>query len=191
MLSRSALRLFNHLLFHETWARSRLKPFAGQTLCLEVGGLAVLLSITNSGLFEASSNRELAPTVSINLPNDWLRHVVANRTSIFSLANITGSVDLAETLGFVFRNLQWDAESDLALWIGDVAALRIVRGSKRFLFWHVEELKRLSLNFTEFFVEEKPTITRGLDLTKFCTEVDGVSDECTRLEKRLERLEYY
>jgi ubiquinone biosynthesis accessory factor UbiJ len=191
MLSRSALRLLNHLLFHEAWARSRLKPFAGQTLFLEVGGLAVLLSIDNSGLFEANSNREVTPTVSINLPSDWLRHAVANRSSIFSLANITGSVDLAETLGFVFRNLQWDAESDLALWIGDVAALRFVRGSKRFLFWHVEALKRLSLNFTEFFVEENPTITRGLDLAKFCTEVDGVSEECTRLEKRLERLEYY
>ena len=191
MLPRIALRLLNHLLFHETWARSRLKAFAGQTLRLEVGGLAVLLSIDNTGLFEGGTSRALAPTVSITLPNDWLRHAVANHTSVFSLANITGSADLAETLGFVFRNLHWDAESDLSLWIGDVAALRLVRGSKRLFSWHVEAVKRLSLNVTEFLVEENPTITRGYDLTKFCTEVDCVSDECTRLEKRLERIKYY
>ena len=37
MLLRTSLRVLNHLLAQEDWARERLKPFAGQSVCLRLG----------------------------------------------------------------------------------------------------------------------------------------------------------
>jgi len=187
MFVRATLNLANHLLSGESWARTRLKAFAGQTARLEFGALAVPIAINAAGLFE-SGDRQATAAVTIRLPADAPLRMLTDRQSLFSSARIAGAADLAETLGFVFRNLRWDAEDDLARLVGDVAAHRLVRGGRRVAAWHLQTAKNAALNLVEYLTEEDRSVTRRTDLADFCAAVEALRDDCARVEKRLERL---
>ncbi len=190
MISGTALRLLNHLLRSERWARTRLATFGGESVRLESGRWAVSAGISSVGFFELlRSNDDTMPSVVIALPGDWALRAVSNQASVFSLARISGSADLAETLGFIFRNLHWDVESDLSLFFGDVLAHRLARSGKGLLVSHRELAKRFSLNLSEFLTEEDPVIARHSDLSKFGIAVTSVHDDYTRLEQRCRQLE--
>jgi ubiquinone biosynthesis protein UbiJ len=187
MFSRATLSLANHLLDGEAWARARLKAFTGQTARLEFGALAVPIAITSAGLFEAGESKAVA-AVTIRLPADAPLRMLSDHQSLFSSAHIAGAADLAEALGFVFRNLRWDAEDDLSRLVGDVAAHRMLLGGKRFAAWHLQIAKNLALNIVEYLTEEDRSVTRRTDVANFCAGVDSLRDDCARVEMRLERL---
>lgn len=186
MLLERALAFVNHLLAAEGWATARLKPFAGQTARLEVGALALPLRIDGEGrLRRALATSEAS--VSIRLPDDTPLRWLTDRPSLFAAARISGSADLAEALAFVFRNLHWDVEADLASAIGDMAAHRLLRGARQFTDWQGRRLRNLAANVAEFLTEEQPTIARSADVKTFCTAVDTLRESCTHLEQRLLR----
>lgn len=188
MLLDVALGLINHLLTAEDWARERLKSFSGQTACLELGALKLSLEITPAGLFAASGRKAVA-AVTIRLPEDAPLRALTDRPSLFAAAHISGSAELAESLGFVFRNLRWDAESDLSQMVGDIAAHRLVDGGKQLARWHQQQAKNLALNLAEYFTEENPTIARLQDVSAFCVEVSSLQETLARLERRVAALE--
>lgn len=187
MLTGTALNFVNHLLGGEAWARTRLQPFAGQTAHLSLGTLLIPVTITKTGLFESGDATSAA--VMIALPADAPLRALTDRPSLFAAAHITGSAELAEALGFVFRNLRWDVEDDLAQLIGDVAARRVLLGGRQFVQWHQQRAKNFALNVAEYLTEESPAIARRTDIAHFCRAVDGVRDDCARIENRMRNLE--
>ena len=196
MLLRPFLRVFNHLLAQEDWARERLKPFAGQSVCLRLGAIALPLAVRADGLFAAHDAADdgadrgaSAATVTITLPPDAPLRALTDRQSVFTAAHIAGPAEFAETLGFVFRNLDWDAESDLARVVGDVAAHRLVTGGRKVARWHQRQATNLALNVAEYLTEENPTIARRADVAEFCAQTDALSAELAALEARIARLE--
>ena len=188
MLLGAALGLVNHLLAGEDWARQRLSPFAGQTARLEFGALTLPLAINADGLFVAAGGNAPAD-VTITLPADAPLRALTDRESLFTAARLAGSAQLAENLGFVFRNLRWDAESDLARVVGDIAAHRLVAVGNGLLRWHQQQAFNLAANLAEYFTEEKPSIARQGDVADFCAEVTRLPDELARLEARIAALE--
>lgn len=188
MLVDATLGFLNHLLAGEDWARDRLQPFAGQTARFELGALSQALEITATGFF-AAGDKNAPASVTINLPADAPLRALTDRPSLLSAAHISGSAELAETLGFIFRNLRWDAESDLSLLVGDIAARRLVSGGKQLVKWQQNQARNLALNLAEYFTEESPAIARKKDIAAFCVDVDGVQAELSRLEKRVALLE--
>ena len=184
----AALGFLNHLLNSEDWARDRLKAFAGQTAQLELGTLALPLEISPEGLFIAGTKRSSA-SVTITLPFDAPLRAIDGRASLFTTAQISGSAELAETLGFVFRNLRWDVESDLSQFVGDIASRRLVEGSKKVARWHRQQAKNLALNVAEFLSEESLGVSSRQDVSAFGVEVTNLQEAVTRLEKRLASLE--
>jgi len=141
MLVDAAFGWVNHLLAGEEWARERLKPFAGQTARLELGALSLPLAITSSGYLVAG-DRNATASVTLTLPADApLLALTDDRPSLRAATQISGAAELAECLGFVFRNLRWDAESDLALLTGDIAARRLLEGGKQLVNWHRQQAK--------------------------------------------------
>ena len=130
MLPEIGLAGLNHLHSGEDWARSHLMPFSGQTFRIEVGSVALRLAITPEGLFRKQENADIAPAVTLSLPAEVPLRLLGGldeRSSVLASAHISGSADLADCLGFVFRNLRWDVESDLASLVGDMAAHRLAR----------------------------------------------------------------
>ncbi len=189
MLIDAALGFINHLLAGEAWARNRLKAFAGKTVRLEQGALCLSLAISSSGLLFVATDKEATEDVSITLPADAPLRALTDRSSLFTAAKISGSAELAESLGFIFRNLRWDVESDLALLVGDIAARRLVDGSRQLVEWHRQQATRLAMNVAEYFTEENPAVARTPDISTFCGDVRHLRDAMDRLEKRVASLE--
>lgn len=188
MLLGTALRFANHVLTGEHWARVRLKPFAGQTAHFEFGTFLIPLTITSNGLL-AAGDRSTVAAVTIRLADDAPLRALSDPPALLASARIAGSADLAETLGFVFRNLRWNPEDDLARLSGDIVARRLSQGAKQFAQWHLRTAKNFALNVAEYLTEESPAIARHTDLSRFFRSVDALRDDCARFEQRLQKLE--
>ena len=187
MFHRLVLAFLNHVLAADDWARGQLIGFAGKTAGLHWGGrLLLLLAISEQGLLE-TAGKGMAQTVSIRLPDDAPARLLTDRESLFSAATISGSADLAETFGLVFRNLRWDVEDDMAQFVGDIAARRGLQLTRQFAHWQLLAVRKLVLGLTEYLTEEAAAIAHRRDVERFCSEVDTMRDDLARFEKRLER----
>jgi ubiquinone biosynthesis protein UbiJ len=132
----SATRLFlailNHLLTQAPWARARLSPHAGRHARLDLARLTVDFTIGADGLLVPSEPDSL-PEVTLALPlGALILPPPGGLDALMAKAQISGSADLADALAFVLRHLRWDAEEDLAKFIGDIAAHRLVTVGERF-----------------------------------------------------------
>ena len=188
MLLGTALAAINHLLAGEDWARQQLSPFVGQTARLEFGALALPLAISADGLFVAAG-RDAPADVTISLPADAPLRALTDRESLFTAARLAGSAQLAENLGFVFRNLRWDVEADLSRVVGDIAAHRLVAVGSRVASWQRQQAFNLAANVAEYFTEESPSIARQRDVAGFCAQVADLPQQLDRLEARIAALE--
>lgn len=182
------LPVLNHLLAGEAWATERLRPFAGAQVAIDAGPLLALrLGIDEHGNFRAG-DPAATPNVTIALPADLPLRLLVNRSKLFSDAKLSGSVDLAETLAFVFRNLEWDVEADLAKFLGDIPARRLALFGAGFVRQARDGAVRVARNVTEYATEDSDLITPPRDLAVFCDEVSVLRDDLARLEKRIDRL---
>lgn len=179
--------LLNHLLEHEAWARQRLIPFQAQTACIEGGPVQLTLTVDERGTFQPGKPDETV-AVTISLPSDTPFKLLSDPSGVFGAARITGAASFAEALAFVFRNLRWDYEADLAGIFGDIPARRIARLLAEGASWHHSAVQRLGLNAAEFATEEAGLVTSAQDLGRFAREVDQVRDDTARLEKRISKL---
>ena len=181
------VRALNHVLENEGWARQRLGIHAGQTLRIEGGPFAVSLTVGDGGMFCAAAEGEAA-AVAVEFSSDAPFRLLSEHGDIFAAAHLTGSATFAETLAFVFRNLRWDVEADLADIVGDIPARRIARAAAAGLAWHRAAIARLGANVTEFATEESGLVVPTRELAEFGSAVDLVRDDLARLEKRIARL---
>lgn len=145
------------------------------------------LCIDGHGFFQAA-REDAEPDVGIELPADLPVRFLFNRESLSSSARLSGSADVAETLAFVFRNLRWDAEGDLASIIGDIPARRLSMAGSHLAGGVREGLGRLASNLAEYASEESELLVARPDVERFLNEVDLLRDETARIEKRIARL---
>ncbi len=177
----------NHLLVGAEWARERLHPFAGQTARIGAGPLNFDLTVTGQGDFHAGA-ADSVPVVEITLPADAPLRYLADPASVLAAARLSGPADFAEALAFVFRNLRWDAEGDLAQVIGDIPAHRLAMAGRSVLAAQKEAARRLVANGAEYLVEEQAILAPKAEVAAWATGVDCLRDDVERLEKRLKRL---
>jgi len=189
MLLPITLKAINHLMAGEDWASRRLQAFAGQTLRIELGRLALPLAIGVDGLFVEQKPADAPAAVTITLPPDTPARLILDRSSVLGSARISGSAELAECLSFVFKNLRWDAEHDLARVVGDIAARRVVDGGRRFASWQATQMTSLTGNLLEFLTNEQPTLVRRDDVSTFSASVASSTEAVEALEARVARLE--
>lgn len=187
MLERLLCQPLNHLLVQSEWAVLRLRPFSGARVRMGVGTLFVHLCITETGTFEACDPAEM-PDVSITLPSDTVLRAVTDRQSIFQAAKLSGSADLAEALGFVFRHLRWDMEADLARVLGDIPARRLTLLQQSLQAQGSAALRRVADNASEYLIEEAGMLATRTEIEAFNDGVSALRDDLARLEKRLQRL---
>ena len=123
MLTSAFIGAVNHLLVDSPWARQRLAVHADGRAVLAVGSADFTFSIDEDGyLCESAGGGEA--DVCIALPAPGLAELSEGFEGLFRSARINGQVEMADALGFVFRNLRWDLEGDLARILGDAAAHR-------------------------------------------------------------------
>ena len=179
--------LLNHLLERDDWARQRLHPFSGQTAQIEGGPINLVMTVDDTGLFRAAKPEE-APTVTISFGPEAPVKLLTEPAALFASARLSGAANFAETLAFVFRNLRWDYEADLAGVIGDIPAHRLARLLADGVNWHRSATQRLGSNVGEYATEESGLVTSARDLLNFGNEIDRLRDDLARLEKRVSKL---
>lgn len=178
-----AISAVNHLLSSESWAREALAPHAGKSARLSLPPFDLDIIVLPDGMLAGT---EETPETRIRATPAALV-----RTMNGELAEIemSGDMDFAKTLGFLFRNLKWDFEEDLSKFTGDVVAHRVVGAANAFLAWQKEAASRLLGNLAEYWTEEQPLLARRNDVSKYLVEVDRARNDVERLGKRIERLE--
>ena len=139
MLEQSAILVLNHLLMDAQWARERLALSTGSTVRIAMPPWRLEFAIDADGSVSEAATQH--PDVVIALPADTPLQALSGSEALMRKARITGSAELADSLGFVFRNLRWDAEEDLSRVVGDIAAHRLVALTRRFASWHVDAAK--------------------------------------------------
>ena len=187
VLDRTILFALNHLLQDETWARERLRPFAGALVLIEAGPMRLFLQISEYGHFEAGDAKSL-PNVTLTLPADTPLKFAIDRQSVFASAKLAGSADLAEALAFVFRNLQWDIERELARCLGDIPARRLALAGARVSTQVQDSLRRLTQNIAEYATEDSHLLVPAREVSALGGAVDELRNDVSRLEKRISRL---
>jgi ubiquinone biosynthesis protein UbiJ len=180
------LTAINHLLGQADWARKKLAPFAGHSARIELPPFAANFLIADDGSI-ADPVVDGAPEVSVALPATTPLLALQGKEAVMRAVRIEGSAEFAEALGFVIRNLRWDAEEDLSKIVGDIAAHRLVTGARELAGWQRQATQNFAENFTEYFTEEQPLIARRADIAEFSADVDRLRDDVARLEKRVQR----
>jgi ubiquinone biosynthesis protein UbiJ len=186
-LDQFVLRTLNHVLAGEAWACERLRLYAGQQALIQAAGFELRLVVDGNGTFVVGS-AEQAAAVTITLPSDLAVRLLVDRGSLFQAARLSGSADFAETLAFVFRNLRWDAEADLARYLGDIPAHRLEQWRRHALRQGTEATRRLGQNLAEYATEDSDWLAPKRDIEGFAKAIDELRDDVARLEKRLGRL---
>ena len=109
--------------------------------------------------------------------------------ALFRHARISGPAEFAEAIGFVARNLEWDAEEDLSRFMGDIAAHRAVSTARAIFQWQKKAAINLAENLSEYLTEENRLLMKPAPIKPFIDEVDDLRDAIARLEKRVKKLE--
>ena len=187
MLDLAILQALNHLLAAAPWARAKLTPFAGKRARLVLGPLPLEFRIAPDGTLESLGTGE--PAVEIVLPATALLALFEGREAMMRSARVSGAADFAEVLGFVLRNLDWDAEEDLSRLVGDIVAHRIVRSAGDFAAAQAEAARRLAENVGEYLRYEQPAGIDKAAMAAFAGEVGSLKQETDALERRLAALE--
>jgi len=187
MIEQAAVLALNHLLRDAQWARERLAPLAGRTACLALPPLRVAFAIQSDGTIAEASVE--SPDVTIILSSQAPLRALQGADAVLRETRVTGSAELADTLGFVLRNLRWDWEEDLSRFIGDIAARRVAGVVQRVTGWQRDAARSAIENVAEYLREEQPTLTGRGPAGEFAAAVDVLRDDLARLEKRIERIE--
>ncbi|MDQ6684620.1 MAG: hypothetical protein M3Z16_05775, partial [Pseudomonadota bacterium] len=132
-----AVLFVNHVVAAEPAALERLRPHAGRSLMLEFIGWPSLLPplgpfafrITPAGLvewLEAGVETAVDLRIAVDVPNPALTvlHLLSGERPAVSVA---GDAAFASDLNWLIDNLRWDAQEDLARFVGDAPARELSR----------------------------------------------------------------
>lgn len=188
--SSALLALFNRFLDDAPWATRRLQEHVGAAIRIDAAPLNLRFAIDAEGRFVAlDDDAPLELRVEIPLGELPSRLLDGGFERAAHAARIEGNAELADTLSFVLRNLDWDGEEALSHLIGDIAAHRLsglVRAA-------AEESRRAVLragdNLNEYFVHEAALLPSRADHAAAQDAFIRLRDDLARLEKRIQRIE--
>jgi ubiquinone biosynthesis protein UbiJ len=178
----------NHLLEAEPWARERLAPFAGESLEMRAPPLPRLrFTIAADGRLGAAPPAA-EPSLVVTIRPEALAAAVKGEDHLLRSIDVTGNAKLAAEVMFLVRHLRWDVEEDVAKFVGDAAAHRLVGLARDAAAWHADAARRIAEGFVEYATEEsRLLVTRG-ELEGIAEAHAHLRDALERLEKRIDRL---
>jgi ubiquinone biosynthesis protein UbiJ len=179
-----AVPAINRLLRANAWALEKLASHAGKTVLLASPPLELRVTIADTGELAAAA-RHTPPHVTITATPGSLLRLAARDETAWNAALVSGDVQLAATIDYVRRNLEWDYEEDLSRVFGDIAAHRIAGAVREVDRWGRAAAVNLSHAFAEYATYERPLVASRQAVDEFNREVDEVRDHAERLEKRI------
>lgn len=184
----AALAVLNRWLARESWAREKLTPFAGRTARLELPPLALAFVVMPEGTL-AAADSETQADVTLTADTASLPMLLVDSKALMRNVKLQGDAEFAQALGFVLQNLKPEPEEDLARFIGDVAAVRVVNGLRTAFAQALDAGKRVSVAAADYLVAEDRVLASRQEVEAFVQEVNELRDATERAEARLRELE--
>lgn len=184
------LAALNHLLEGSGWARARLVPFAGRRARIDMQPFSFGFEVALDGqvIPNLDSANAAITDVVIRLPANTPFLLPQGIDRVMAQASVEGNAEFATELSFVFRNLRWDAEEDLAQLVGDIAAHRIVAGATRVVAWQKQAATHFAQNLGEYLTIEQPVLVPREELITLRDAIARLDADLNRAEKRLAAL---
>lgn len=186
LASGAAVALLNRLLMRETWAREKLAPYAGRIARIEALPFVLSLAVAEDGTFTAAQG-EASVTVAVDGAS--LPQALVEPQAVLRNVRLSGDAEFAQALSQVLQNLRPEPEEELARFVGDAAAVRIVGFVRAALAQAQDNAERLARTAADYFVAEHPMLVARSEAEHFSREVARLRDDVERLAKRIELLE--
>lgn len=174
----------NHLLRANGWARAVLQPHAGKVACFRCLPFETRLVVLDNGEV-APAAAAAAPDLTLTLTPGLVLRAAARDETVWRDVAVDGDTAFGNAVHRLWRDLQWDAEEDLARVFGDITAHRMAESGRSLQRWAQSGSDNLARSFAEYWTEEQPLIAAKSDLLQFNIEVDRLRDDVARLEKRI------
>lgn len=180
--------VLNHVLASDDMARKLMASQAGKSVQIDLDGWRMPLTVNPEGYL--SETAAAAPAdVTLYLQKADLPLILQNMQRASAYVKLEGDADLANTISNVAQQVRWDAEADLAKLIGDIAAVRVVKGGNS--IWQTMRRQQRSLqeNLAEYLVEEGRLLPAKPEVDYHHQDIVNLRDDVERLLKRIEKLE--
>jgi len=188
------IAVLNHLLVRQPPLAAALAAHAGKSAHIDAG-FSVHLRVAADGLLEMAAEEKAAdeaaaePNVTIRIAPADLPLVLADPGRAATFAKLSGDAEFARTVSEVVNGLRWDAESDLAPLVGDIAAVRIAQVARAIAEYALTGGRHLAENVAEYLLEENPMLLYRRAGEDFAADVAVLRDDVERLAKRIALLE--
>lgn len=186
LASGAAVALLNRLLARETWAREKLAPYAGRIARIEAMPFVLSLAVVEGGTFAAAQGEA---SVTVTMDGASLPQALVDPQAVLRNVRLAGDAEFAQALSQVLHNLRPEPEEELARFVGDAAAVRIVGFVRAALAQAQDNAERLARTTADYFVAENPMLVARSEAEHFSREVVRLRDDVERLAKRIELLE--
>ncbi len=177
----------NHLLSRQPPLREVLVPHAGKSARIAVGSFPLEFAVAKDGLLQIASGAE--PDVTIRIKPADLPQILSNMDRAFSYVSLSGDAEFAKAISEVAQGLRWEAEEDLAPFVGDIAAVRIAQAARATVQGVRSGGRKLMEQIAEYLLEENPTLLYRKAGEDFAAQVAALRDDVERLGKRIGLLE--
>jgi len=196
--SRLAVRALNGMLSREDWARDRLARHAGKTVRFVFGRFIVGLAVNHDGYADLADSA-VVPDVTLTINPSKLNPLGMlpgqERPDVAEATHIEGDAALARVVADLAANLRWDPEDELARWVGDVPATRLIASARLIHQGGTTAISSVGRNVSEYLAEESnvlagtPLLMQWQhDLTHLNQQREALSRQAAALEARVARL---
>ena len=188
LTSQAAVAVLNRWLAREGWAREKLTPFAGRVARLELPPLAVVFAVTAQGNLTTVLPGSQAD-VTLTADTAALPTLLVDSKALLRNVKLQGDAEFAQALGAVLQNLKPEPEEDLAPFLGDAAAVRVVAWARAAFAQALDAGQRLSAAAADYLVAENPVLASRQEVDAFVQAVHELRDATERVAAQVRELQ--
>ena len=184
--NRTLIAAINHLLDNAPWARLKMLQHANKSIRIIIFPMQFDLAITQDGRLQTAQANHSDASLYVS-PLLALRIAMGDTAASHQL-EVHGDTQLAASFGNMLLNLDWDAEADLARFIGATAAHQLVQAAQGLIHWQRNRCHDNAATLVEYASEENLLLAKRRHIIDFISEIDKLRDRHARLEKRIDLL---
>ena len=182
MINKIKKIILDHLLSQNDWMQSKLIEHKSKILAIEISGYKVIFIVEENGqLRTLNGSEKIDSTIKLTI-NDFINQIVNNQNGKIT---VEGDIELANQISQVLKNIKWDIEDDLSMFIGDIPAVHTTNFLKKVLSDSKKNISNLKGSLIEYWQEENPILAKKRDVEFFNSQVDIIVEDTERIEVRL------